>query len=68
MVSNVQLLVPHGGIFASLIPGAVTNLLPMGSRSSRELSSQPGCFSSSSVRLPSRCRPGLITRSKRILH
>ena len=27
MVSNVQLLVPHGGIFASLIPGAVTNLL-----------------------------------------
>jgi fructose PTS system EIIBC or EIIC component len=26
MVSNVQLLVPHGGIFASLIPGAVTNL------------------------------------------
>jgi PTS system fructose-specific IIC component len=28
MVSNVQLLVPHGGIFAVLIPGAVTNLLP----------------------------------------
>jgi PTS system fructose-specific IIC component len=27
MVSNVQLLVPHGGIFASLIPGAVTNLI-----------------------------------------
>jgi fructose PTS system EIIBC or EIIC component len=27
MVSNVQLLVPHGGIFAALIPGAVTNLL-----------------------------------------
>ncbi len=30
MVSNVQLLVPHGGIFASLIPGAVTNLLAYG--------------------------------------
>ncbi|HSI13136.1 MAG TPA: PTS fructose-like transporter subunit IIB [Chthoniobacter sp.] len=28
MVSGVQLLVPHGGIFAVLIPGAVTNLLP----------------------------------------
>jgi PTS system fructose-specific IIC component len=28
MVSNVQLLVPHGGIFAVLIPGAVTNLRP----------------------------------------
>lgn len=28
MVSGVQLLVPHGGIFAALIPGAVTNLLP----------------------------------------
>jgi PTS system fructose-specific IIC component len=27
MVSGVQLLVPHGGIFAILIPGAVTNLL-----------------------------------------
>jgi fructose PTS system EIIBC or EIIC component len=27
MVSNVQLLVPHGGIFAALIPGAVTNLV-----------------------------------------
>jgi fructose PTS system EIIBC or EIIC component len=27
MVSGVQLLVPHGGIFAALIPGAVTNLL-----------------------------------------
>jgi PTS system fructose-specific IIC component len=27
MVSGVQLLVPHGGIFAVLIPGAVTNLL-----------------------------------------
>jgi PTS system fructose-specific IIC component len=26
MVSGVQLLVPHGGIFAALIPGAVTNL------------------------------------------
>jgi PTS system fructose-specific IIC component len=26
MVSGVQLLVPHGGIFASVIPGAVTNL------------------------------------------
>jgi PTS system fructose-specific IIC component len=28
MVAGVQLLVPHGGIFAALIPGAVTNLLP----------------------------------------
>ena len=28
MVSGVLLLVPHGGIFAVLIPGAVTNLLP----------------------------------------
>lgn len=28
MVCGVQLLVPHGGIFAVLIPGAVTNLLP----------------------------------------
>jgi PTS system fructose-specific IIC component len=27
MLSGVQLLVPHGGIFAVLIPGAVTNLL-----------------------------------------
>jgi PTS system fructose-specific IIC component len=27
MVSGVRLLVPHGGIFAALIPGAVTNLL-----------------------------------------
>ena len=27
MVSGVNLLVPHGGIFAALIPGAVTNLL-----------------------------------------
>jgi PTS system fructose-specific IIC component len=27
MVLGVQLLVPHGGIFAVLIPGAVTNLL-----------------------------------------
>lgn len=27
MVSGVQLLVPHGGIFAALIPGAVTNLV-----------------------------------------
>lgn len=27
MVSGVQLLVPHGGIFAALIPGAVSNLL-----------------------------------------
>ena len=27
MVSGVQLLVPHGGIFAALIPGAVTHLL-----------------------------------------
>jgi PTS system fructose-specific IIC component len=26
MASGVQLLVPHGGIFAALIPGAVTNL------------------------------------------
>ena len=28
MVANCQLLVPHGGIFAILIPGAVNNLLP----------------------------------------
>ncbi len=28
MFFNVQLLVPHGGIFAAFIPGAVTNLLP----------------------------------------
>lgn len=28
MVSGVQLLVPHGGIFAALIPGAVTHLVP----------------------------------------
>ena len=28
MVSGVQLLVPHGGLFAALIPGAVTHLLP----------------------------------------
>jgi PTS system fructose-specific IIC component len=28
MVSGVQLLVPHGGIFAALIPGAVSNLIP----------------------------------------
>ena len=27
MVSNVQFLVPHGGIFAALIPGAVTHLV-----------------------------------------
>jgi PTS system fructose-specific IIC component len=27
MVSGVQLLVPHGGIFAALIPGAMINLL-----------------------------------------
>lgn len=27
MFSGVQLLVPHGGIFAALIPGAVTNLI-----------------------------------------
>lgn len=27
MVSGVQLLVPHGGVFAAVIPGAVTNLL-----------------------------------------
>ncbi len=27
MASGVQLLVPHGGIFAALIPGAVTNLV-----------------------------------------
>jgi PTS system fructose-specific IIC component len=27
MVSGVQLLVPHGGVFAVLIPGAVTHLL-----------------------------------------
>jgi PTS system fructose-specific IIC component len=26
MVSGAQLLVPHGGIFAALIPGAVSNL------------------------------------------
>ena len=28
MVAGVQLVVPHGGIFAALIPGAVTPLLP----------------------------------------
>ncbi len=28
MGANVQFLVPHGGIFAALIPGAVTNLVP----------------------------------------
>lgn len=28
MLCNVQFLVPHGGIFAALIPGAVTNLVP----------------------------------------
>jgi PTS system fructose-specific IIC component len=28
MAFGVQLLVPHGGIFAMFIPGAVTNLLP----------------------------------------
>ncbi len=28
MVANVQSLVPHGGIFAALIPGAVTHLVP----------------------------------------
>ena len=28
MTCNVQFLVPHGGIFAALIPGAVTNLVP----------------------------------------
>ncbi|MGC3988165.1 MAG: PTS fructose-like transporter subunit IIB [Chthoniobacteraceae bacterium] len=28
MVCNVQSLVPHGGIFAALIPGAVTHLVP----------------------------------------
>ena len=28
MVSGVQLLVPHGGVFALLIPGAVTHLVP----------------------------------------
>jgi fructose PTS system EIIBC or EIIC component len=28
MLSGVQLLVPHGGIFALLIPGAVTHLVP----------------------------------------
>jgi PTS system fructose-specific IIC component len=28
MVSGVELLVPHGGIFAAIIPGAVKNLLP----------------------------------------
>jgi PTS system fructose-specific IIC component len=28
MLSGTQLLVPHGGIFAVLIPGAVTNLTP----------------------------------------
>jgi PTS system fructose-specific IIC component len=27
MMSNVQFLVPHGGIFAAIIPGAVTHLL-----------------------------------------
>lgn len=28
MLAGVQLLVPHGGIFAALIPGAVTHLVP----------------------------------------
>lgn len=28
MVCTVELLVPHGGIFAAIIPGAVKNLLP----------------------------------------
>jgi len=28
MTCGVQFLVPHGGIFAALIPGAVTNLVP----------------------------------------
>jgi len=28
MVFNVQFLVPHGGIFAAIIPGAVTHLVP----------------------------------------
>jgi len=28
MTSGAQFLVPHGGIFAALIPGAVTNLVP----------------------------------------
>jgi PTS system fructose-specific IIC component len=28
MVSGVQLLVPHGGLFAAVIPGAVVHLLP----------------------------------------
>ncbi len=28
MASDVQFLVPHGGIFAALIPGAVTHLVP----------------------------------------
>jgi PTS system fructose-specific IIC component len=28
MVCSVELLVPHGGIFAAVIPGAVKNLLP----------------------------------------
>ncbi|MET0262543.1 MAG: fructose-specific PTS transporter subunit EIIC, partial [Rariglobus sp.] len=28
MMSGVQLLVPHGGVFALLIPGAVSNLVP----------------------------------------
>lgn len=28
MLFNAQFLVPHGGIFAMLIPGAVTNLVP----------------------------------------
>lgn len=28
MVAGVQLLVPHGGVFALLIPGAVTHLVP----------------------------------------
>ena len=30
MVSGVKLLVPHGGIFAAIIPGAVTNLMAYG--------------------------------------
>ncbi len=29
MLSNCEFLVPHGGIFAMLIPGAVTNLVPL---------------------------------------
>jgi len=28
MVCNVQFLVPHGGIFAAVIPGAVTHIVP----------------------------------------